>query len=259
MTTKHPFGGVEADCGSGVYVDGACQEEGGLRVPRIGGSGSYYTVFSGVWLLLAVVLFFGAFLPTMCVAPDTVGSSMGFNLGLVPIILGGAANAVGVWFGSQTMQATGYKMWEGSSNTQQKVTISSRLFDKVLRGNYLCHTLPALGALVLLGALIGMCRTGRTNRVAILGVTMLWIMLVGGVYSALPVSRATTHASGSEHPSLNAASDAKAGDRTNAPPAMVTGEKKFDVVYNHPRPWTSLLSVFAIALLTSLGVSFLLR
>lgn len=245
-----------ADCETGVFVDGACKRDGGFQIPKIGGQGSYYTSFSCVFLIVGALLLFGVFLPIMAAAPHTLGNSVGVNYGLLPLILASCANSVGVFFGSQTMQATGYKLWDSEVQDGKQVTLTSDLLDKMLKGNFLVHTLPMVGALFMLGALVGMSGWSKSskssgNKPIIFGVAMLWIILLAGIYLALPVSRKTS-AFGQPIMKTHLPEERVESD-------MIQGEEKFKVVYNHPRPWMAMMSGFSMSLLTALGITSLLR
>ena len=249
-----------AECHSGVYVDGACDDNAGIKVPKIGGTASYYTSLSCVYFIVAAVLFIGVLAPIMYASPQTLGQSMGLNLGLLPFIIGGCVNSLGVWFGSQTMQATGYRLWDTSKvdPRKRKVTISSNLMDKIFKSDFMVHTLPALGAMVVLGCIVGMCSTCRVNKGAIVGMSLAWVLLLSAIYLLIPVSKSSYGVSaykGVDKTPHSFAPDADDDDYGQE----LTGDKKVQAVYDHPRPWMAMLSTFAVSLVATLGVGALLR
>jgi hypothetical protein len=244
-----------------VLVNGECDEEGGIRIPRQGGTASFYTSFSVVFLLIGVLSFVFFFLPVrLAVGPSAVNHPA-MVCGLIPIIVGSCANSIGVFTSSKAMQATGYRLWKRKPHhthvDDEDVTISSSLLQTILRGDFMYHVLPMLGSLIMLGGLIGLTDMTATHKLTAMGVATAWILAVMAVYAVTPVSSETDgvagHTQAAEEKAL-----AFARRRMGDADADVLGTNKFDVVYNHSKPWMAIGVAFATSLLSVVGIGALL-
>jgi hypothetical protein len=221
-------------CPTGLFVDGVCDRSAQSGFPAAGRH-AYYTYYSCVAVVVALLLFLCVLAPLAC-RQQAISSPVAYIV--AAFVLGAAVNSIAVFMGAQGLALKARFGEHLETMDDERITMTLTRYKLRSRAEVLLHSIPAVVAVLLLIGLAFVRFVPGTNFWLIAGVALLWIAAGATAYALAPIQKR-----------MHGEPETKETRQT------VRGLEKLDFVYGKTNGLALLITLFVVATIGAAVVS----